>query len=357
MNSLFKLFYLYQYRKYKNKNWSIVSSISSNPPTLNIAFPDNSIVYYITSFHSKDKITLYGTIPNNIYFWSITIYNKDGLETNSVADSTFFNLNNQYIIKLSTKYNNILNNNVYLMTCPEGYYSVIMRIYLNLSNPITIIPEYLPIIQGVHVKDVSFEYRIKESNQLESIFQNLFAKKIKNKSLKDIFIGITNFNQFFLPSKNLINLAFPNPFAIYLMLFPTSNNVIKITGKLQPNIGLNNSESIRFISFMACNFSTSATDSSINFSQLTLQNDNSYTLFISYSEENAVEYGYNETNDNLILWNYDNANPVVIYRMVCVFNQNQSLNNNLFTIDNSSNVSYDIVQNTMGIYYPVATCY
>jgi len=253
--------------------------------------------------------------------------------------------------------------NVYQMKCPRGVYSVIVRVYTSLNTP-SIYPNYVPSISGLIASQVTPEQRIVNSNKLQVSFQQLFTKKVKNKTLPDIFKGITNFNAFFLPSKSIVDVAFPNPFACYLTVFPSTNNVIKVMGLLQNNIGYQNSDGIRFVSFMASNMSTTATDNSISFNELSLQPSTVYpgyyvyTVYVAYSEHDALGFGYNPTIDNFIGWGSSNINPILLYRIV----QTNTTGNNpstsgVFSLDNTQNVDANTVQSVMGVYYPVATCY
>ena len=88
-----KKIFLPIYDQYLNKEWPIISSISPQKKNciLNVAFPDYSIIYYVTSFLSNDPITLTGTFPKNIYFWSLTLYNDKGIIIYSMNDTLFPN--------------------------------------------------------------------------------------------------------------------------------------------------------------------------------------------------------------------------------------------------------------------------
>ena len=73
--------------------------------------------------------------------------------------------------------------------------------------------------------------------------------------------------------------------------------VIKVEGKLQQNIGSNNNN-CRYVSFMASNFFTTSTDSSINFTKIKTNEDHDYVLFVAFDESMAESKGYDKTNTN-----------------------------------------------------------
>lgn len=346
------------YIKYLHKNWPIVSTISSDKENniLNVAFPDYSIIYYVASFKSTDNITLEGQIPPNIYFWSLTLYDNKGTIIHSIDDREFINekINNEknYSIKIKNKiiYYNGETKNLVL----SDSYCIIQRVYKTDKTP-TISPKFIPNISIIKkkIKDVNDEERKKDSNKLQSLLYKLFNHKFGKIKPEDFFIGV-NVHKFFLPAKSQMSLVFPNPFAEYLIAFPTKSHVMKITGKLPPNIGFSNPE-YRFLSFMACDFKTTATDECISHHDLP-QEPQYYTIYVSFSEKNAENYGYKKTlGHKLLLWDSKtNTFPVLIFRIVSVAEPETGI----FAIDNDTKIvsGYD-VKKKIGDFYPEVECF
>jgi len=322
------------YKKYLNQYWPIISTLDHSPPLLNIAFPDSSVTYYASFFNSKDNVLIYGTIPPNIYFWSLCMYDIEGNPIQSWNYSQF--PTNKYLLELGPNF----------IIPPDGNYCIINRIY-NQQNPFDEI--YLPSIQIYHknVKPVSDKDRITNSNYVQNLIWKLFNFKYGNKSPYQLVPDVSNYHTFFLPSQLLLSSVFPNPSAKYLIVFPSTNNVIKVKGTLYPSIGYNNT--VLFISYMASDLSKTSTDISINFTQLAHE----YTLYVAFSKIEAIKFGYNEKNDQLLLWSNDNQYPVLIYREVSISN-----NTPLFTLNNQTiSIEGKDVENVMGIYYPKTICF
>lgn len=325
------------YRFFLNQEWPLMSSISFDPPLLNVAYPDSQIVYYTASFDSSDTVTLSGVIPPLIYFWSLTIYDNNGLPVQS-WDHTLYPQKK------------------YSLTFPsssKGLYCVIQRVYKTTRTP-PLFPAFVPKISILNkdVEPVSMKKRIVNSLAVQKLLWNMFKLQHYGKSLADIFPDI-DIHRFFLPSAQQLASTFPNPFARYLIAFPRSGRVLKITGTLPSPIGMNNP--VVFVSFMASNFTTSATDSSISFDQL----PQNYTLYIAYSQDDALKYGYNSTTDKLLLWDAENDNPVVVYRIVSAsLQQTTNPQLTLFFINNQNNpVSGQSLSDTMGTSYPSAIAF
>jgi hypothetical protein len=342
--NVFSLMFKGLYAKYKNQFWPFVSTIAANPPLLNVAYPDTSIVYYVASFDSNDTVKLSGIIPNNIYFWSLTIYDTSGLPVTSWNHTLF--PNKEYSITLGP--------NDYKP--PDGLYCVIQRVYRTPITPI-LFPNYVPSISilGKTVIDVSVSDRIHNSLILQELLYKAFNAKFSNVKPGEIFPNV-NIYSFFLPNESAMASTFPNSFAKYLIVFPGKNNVIKVKGTLPSQIGYG--KPILFISYMASYFNTTETNSNINFTQLS----RNYTLYVAYSVQAAMAYGYDATTDQLLLWNSDNTNPILVYRQVSVLNSdlNSTLQtaNALFYINNDKeSVDGSDIMRLMGDYYPQATVY
>ena len=356
IKTLFKIIYasftrnfLPIYYEYLNKEWPIISSINPQKKKciLNVAFPDYSIIYYVTSFLSNDNIMLTGKFPTDIYFWSLTLYDYKGNIIHSINDTLF--PNKQY--KISIQNNKIYYNDSFKNIELSKSYCIIQRIYKTKTTP-KVYPDYTPkiLIENKKLETVSKKIRKDNSNRLEKLLYKLFNVKFGNIQPETFFKGV-NIHEFFLPAKSQMSLVFPNPFATYLIAFPTKNNTMKITGKLPPNIGFKN-ENCRFISFMACNFKTTATDMCI--SHYDLPKD--YTIYISFYKKDAIQHGYNpKLGHKLLLWDSKtNTFPVIIFRIVSVSKKPLGI----FSMNNKNNIiSGKKIKRKIKDLYPVIKCF
>ena len=302
------------YKKYSFQYWPIKSSIDQFPKVLNVAFPDEQIVYYVNSFYSDDNATLSGMMPPNIYFWSLTIYDEEGKPVGQICDNAFSSKN--FKVNLNKKNKNQFSGETYFMKSPEkGVYCVIQRVYVSEEKPDPV--GFLPKIEGLQrqLKNVSEEERAKNSNEIEDLLYKAFKRKIGDKIPTQLFPTV-NVNQFFLPSKKQVSMAFPNPYALYLMAFPkTAGNVMMVKGQL-PEASFENRYGFRFVSFMASNMQISATDDSLFLEDIKTDAGKNYVLFVAYSEEDARAKGYNASEHNLLLWDKTTTYPVLVYRLV-----------------------------------------
>jgi hypothetical protein len=313
------------YKKYFFQLWPVVSKA---PELLNAAFPDFTIQYYLMSFPKNSPLQIIGKIPDFVSFSSIVIYDTHGLPLQSWNDSQFSD--NLFSITYTT-----------IQDC-----CLIVRYYIDPNIVVPLLPDFLPQITLLTTsktqtwQSVSDQQIIQNSNGIQNLVYKLCMKQSQHYNFSDI-----NYNKFFLPNPSHLNLLFPNPNAMYLMVFPGSNNVIRIRGILPPSIG--KTENVRFIGFMASNLSTSATDDSLSSTQMMRQ----YTLYVAYTKEDAIQYGY-KPNDNLLLWKSSNNNPVVIYRQV------QINSTGLFYYQSAtSNISSTIIEKAMFPFYPQVTIY
>lgn len=336
------------YSKYKNEKWPVMSSIATTPPLLNVAFPDKAIIYYMSSFSSWDTITLSGTIPPNVYFWSMTVYDTTGAPTAYVDDTSF--PSGMYTIRLRHWTPQTTEYGIYSLTCPQGSYCVIQRGYVSSTTP-PLDPTYLATISGVTTTNVTQQERIDNSTQIEKMLHRAFASKVSGKSLSDMFPGIDT-SVFFLPSAAQVSGAFPNPYATYLMVFPGQTGVIRVDGTVgQEAIGMSNPHGLRFVSFMASDLSTTATDDSINMADFKHPSGiGIYTLFAARSTEAATSQGYDPSLHNLLLWAPTTTMPVLIYRLVVAAGGSV-----IGSLDNSNGpVTGSVAKTAFGTYYPIA---
>lgn len=333
------------YKNYLDKRWPIVSRTDIEPAILNVAFPDESIVYYVNSFKNDDRPVLRGRMPPNIYFWSLTLYDQDGKPFQTVNDSQF--PDKDFIVSVDKKHANRMNGNVYEMKSPpQGVYCIIQRVYKSAKTPD--VEDYLPIISGLdrNLKDVSNQERIEYSNKIQNLLYTSFKKKVQGKTPEQVFPGV-NTRQFFLPSEEQVSMAFPNPSACYLLVFPKKDKVIRVYGKL-PDASAQNRFGTRFVSFMASDLTTTATNESLSMETMITDKFRNYTLFVAYSPEKAYEKGYDPTRHNLLIWDETNPFPVLIYRILST----EKVPSGIFAIDNTDNVDGSVIQKVLGEEYP-----
>jgi uncharacterized membrane protein len=88
LKNLTKIIMMVLYRRYYYQLWPIVSE---SPQLLNVAFPDFSVRYYVMSFPKGATITLKGTIPSSLRFWSVTLYDTTGTSIESWNDTLYPN--------------------------------------------------------------------------------------------------------------------------------------------------------------------------------------------------------------------------------------------------------------------------
>jgi hypothetical protein len=311
------------YREYLYKKWPIVSSVGKDQDDniLNTGFPDYSSVYYIASFEKKNQVVLDGKVPDDITFLSIILYNNKGEAIYSIDDKNLYK-DTEKTYRVEIKDNKISYNkkSENIEKILSETYCIIYRVYRTKKTP-TIYPDYVPTIniKGIEVTDVDNNSRMKNSNKLQDLVYKLSESKFKrihkintvdiDESLENYFKKI-NINEFFLPAKSQLSLVFPNHYSDYLIAFPKKSRVMKITGKLPEDIGMNQKN--RYIGFMACNFITTATDDCISHEDL----KNEYSIYISFTEEDAVQNGYKDTEDKLLLWKKENNCPVVVFRVL-----------------------------------------
>lgn len=339
------------YRQYLHEEWPIMSDIRRDKKNkiLNAGFTDYSNIYYIASFQKKDKVSLEGEIPDNILFFSLTLYDDRGEEIYSIDD---IDLNEKtYDIKIENE--TISYNSKNIKKELSNKYCIIQRIYRTKKTP-DIYPTYLATIkiEGTEIMKINEKNNLREkySNNLQNLLYKLSEHRfsyIKEIGLEKFFLKEININEFFLPAKSQLSLVFPNHYSDYLIAFPKESKVMKITGKLPKEIGFQ--KFYRFIGFMACNFETTATDDSISDEDLIEE----YTIYVAFSKEDAVKNGYNENSqDKLLLWEKGNSVPVVVFRIL--FGTKKTT----YKIDNTKHVfSGNELRKVKFLYYPEVKCF
>lgn len=309
---LTRIFFAKLYFKYVHKGWSIISHA---PKYLNLALPDFSVIYIISSFYKNDEIIIKGKLPKANYT-SLVIYDSLGKPFSFIhltSENCDSNGNFCIIIGKDLKRPNTL------------LYSIIFRIYQ-------------PINKNFNYPQIICNNVILPTNKKIEIYKNTIQiqNNIKNVLSKKLNLSIEPKKKFFIPLNAQKIGLFINPDAIYMVGSPSNENkVLSIHGILPPNFNKN----ICFIGFMACNLKTTETNSSINWNNLS----NVYSIYVAYSKEDAIKFGYNSNTDNLLLWNKDNKNPIIVYREV------QLKHTNLFDIKTTD---WQEAKKVMGIYYP-----
>lgn len=317
---------------HENEQWPL---LSKSPCILNVAFPDFSIEYFMCSFSGSQTIHFEGEIPNELRYWSLTVYDSTGLPYEYWNDTHF--PNNKISLTLSNY--------------PFMYYVVVIRYYFPGVSPqsSSLLPSSLPMVQVTNslgevipIRKVSDESRVKNSQDIEKKMYAICSRQFANYNFDNV-----NKYQFFLPNPSGMSLLFPNANAMYLMVFPKTNDdkvVIHVEGHLPKEIG--RSYPLRFTSFMASNLKTTRTDDSVSDSFLSPH----YHLFVAYQSQNAQTAGWEKQNPShrLLLWSSTNENPVLIYRQV------RTDENGIFSLKSSTqNVDGSVVEKVMGsLYYP-----
>ncbi len=377
LSTAFSLLYL----TFRNQNWPVLSSIDSTPKILDIAFPDKAIVYYVASFTKNEIVELSGNIPDSslAYFWSLTIYDSSGAPVKvwNYLDQGFTGLTfYQYTSetgKILQRPLTIGPGKAFDYEPTTDVYCIVQRIYK--KTDFTIYPNYVPTItlkpNTENLKEVTTRQRIFNSEVIQFLLWGAFDLKFSSKTPQELYPNINNY-EFFLPSINQTNLAFPNSSAKYLVTFPESSNVIRVKGKIPQNVGYK--ENVIFISYMAGNQNLTSTDNSISFTDLKTDEDGNYILYAAYSKEEAALYGYDPSKYNLVTWDkLTNTFPMLIFRVVSsitnssepstVVQENPILAPFLYQNEDnciSGNTLYEGGENNipgMGEYYPIATTF
>lgn len=398
------------YQNYINQTWSILSQLTSQPPSqtgpiasnidssfINVGFLDSNTCYYGAFFNSENLLTLTfasGVVPQPIAYWSLSIYDSNGIISQSWDDNNLIIKNSNGPVVFTTDLN-LEGNNTISMTVPVGNFAIIIRFVTTPQTP-TIGPAFLPSISlpsppqkpnttstqnlliNVPFKnnDLTQPSIASNSNVLQNKLWQYFGLTLQNTDPNILFPGI-NTRKFFLPAKSIIPQIFPvstvnaqiqsstpptefmpssmplNSSYFYnentLMVFPSTKNVIKVTGNIPNQIGQN--YELRNISFGVGNLSSSSTDSSISCYQL----PQNYVIYAAYSSNAASYYGYNpQAGHVLLLWNPININPVLVVKILTA----SPTPVGLATLNNQSNsIDGETVEQTIPNIYPTAICF
>ena len=281
---IFKYFIGSLYKKYEPYYFPLMSKA---PEFLNYAYPDFSVQYFISTFTKKETISINGIIPiDKINFFCITLYDKNGLP--------YFSKNDNEIIK----YNDLdyleYNESIDILESS----SLIIRFYTKNQYKNYDFYEYLPSLSTSKIYDVQ-NIKLNSKN-----LGNLLQQKI-SKQNNFIDSDVLKKNYFFKPDKSRLKNLFPNQNAEYLIAFPkTKIALIRIKTEIFCQ------EDFRFIGFMASNYQTTATDSSISLED----SNHKYRIWVCYPTDvcklNILE------NDIILNWNINNEYPILVYREV-----------------------------------------
>lgn len=285
---LFQYFVKNLYRKYEPYYFPIMSK---PPKFLNYAYPEFSVQYFLTTFSKNETVTITGIIPKTkLNFYSITLYEKNGLPYYSKNDY------NIHITKEDDKFIFYQERLTILDTS-----ALIVRFYVKNEYNNENFYYYLPDISPIKKND--FENMEKNSIEVGTILQNRIEEQnnVNSDFLKNTL--------FFKPSREKLNNLFPNANAEYLIAFPkTFVSIIRIkTEKFTK-------DDFRFIGFMASNYKTTATDSSVSLEV----GEKEYKIWVCYQKDlNIILSHFSYNNSDLILcWNDENRYPILVYREV-----------------------------------------
>lgn len=266
-----KYFFSNLYKKFLNQGWSVVCK---TPKYLNIAFPDNSIEYYIASF-SNNSICISGIAPYASYI-SFTIYDNKGQVIYYTFDNEFLDKDRNFNITFP-----IINK--------KSTFCIIYRIYQRQS-----LLKLPTIILNNQKLSASIINKIKENTlSIQDSITNLLSKR---------FLYLLPYNQqLFLAPSDKMELLFRNPDALYYIAFPDKNISEIIVNGILPDKNIYD-KTLRFLGFMTCDYKTTKTFSSISWNQLSFPH---YQFTISFSNKSTL---YWEKNKDII--------PVLIFRQV-----------------------------------------
>jgi len=398
------------YQNYINQTWSILSQLTNQPVSqivnsdinsslVNAGYLDSNTCYYGAFFNSNTLLTLTFSnevVPKPIAYWSLSIYDSNGIVSQSWDDNNPVIKNATSPLIFTTNLN-LEGSNSIPMRVPEGNFAIIIR-FVTIPQTPTIGPANLPQISlpSPSVKPnttntenllINVPFQSKDptqpsisanSNVLQNKLWQYYGLTLQSTDPSVLFPGM-NTNKFFLPSKSSIPKIFPistvnaqipssepqmdamsaisskPPTVSYflnentLMVFPSTKKVIRITGGIPNEIGKN--YELRNISFCAANFSSSSTDSSISCYQL----PQNYVIYVAYSRPAATNYGYNPQEGHVLLtWNPININPVVVFKILTA----SPTPVGLATLNNQNNsIDASTVQQTITNIYPTATCF
>lgn len=304
-----RIFFYQMYSRFLNQGWAIIAKA---PKYLNIALPDFSVQYLVSSFQYGDQVVIRGSVPRASYV-SLVVYDTYGVPDSWVYLDQSVSKNFQVEMGKDLKF-------------PKThYYAIIFRIYQAEEN--------------FTYPDILVNGNVITPMPKKKIFENSLdiSNKVLDALSKRLNLSIPPSQKFFLPVKAQKKGLFMNPDAVYLAGSPSESNTLLITGILPKP-----SSTLKFVGFMACNLKTTETDDSIGWKQL----KNKYRIFVSKSKKSALQYGYNKDTDHLLCWKKTNEFPIIVYREV------NTKHNGLFHLESSD---WRDAKTIMKINYPELT--
>lgn len=283
-NIFLKSFFNGLYKKFQNQGWALISHA---PHFLNVALPDMSVVYRISSFSSRDTVKIIGTIPPNAVYYSFYVYNDMGMPIGGYVDNDLMINHEWKTFRVHFKD----------LTSTVSRYSIIYRVYTTDNKE--------PLQPLIQIND-DIIYPVPNKKVYETT-RSITPTIINFLSRRDIVIE-NRFEQFALPPAQLYGL-FPNPDSCYMVVFPKPGHVTILHGVLPPKIG--RQYPLRFIGFMACDLKTTSTYASISNQRLKTK----YKIYIATNKKEAVKAGWT-TEDPLLLFPKEDDMNIIVYREV-----------------------------------------
>lgn len=281
---LFKSFFNRLYKKFQGQGWVLVSHA---PTFLNVALPDTSVVYRISSFSSKDTVEIIGTVPHNAVYYSFYVYNNMGLPVGGYIDNDLTINHELNTFRVAFKD----------ITSDLSNYCIIYRVYTtDNKEPLQ------PLIQI----NGDLIFSIPDKQVYETTLST--APNIINFLSRREIVVKKRFEQFTSPPPRLHGL-FPNPDSCYMIVFPKPGHVTIIDGVLPPQIGRR--YPLRFVGFMACDLKTTSTYASLSDRQL----ETKYRIYVATNKRDAIKTGW-KTGDPLLLFPKEDDMNIIVYREV-----------------------------------------
>lgn len=289
------------YKKYSRTGWALVC----RTPLLNLAFPDDSVQYFLCSFARGDRVRLVGSVPPRhlVAYSAFTVYDTKGVPIASLYDNEWPTRGGRYEIVVGRH-----------MKVPSSssYYCIIMRLYMAQSQS----PLRLDLTPSLIVRRANDECEeTLPELSVENIVENSEAvgQQVLSFLSKRAIPAFSTKQAFYAPKSSEMASFFVNQNAVYMIAAPGPDRVLCVTGERYSRVGRDHD--IRFMGFMACNLKTTATDASVGWALLPRH----YRLWVAYSEKEARDAGYpGGSSEPLLLWKRSNAFPILVYREVRV---------------------------------------
>lgn len=287
-----RVFFTITMRKYSRQGWIIVSSA---PRLLNVAMPDFLVEYWVASFRKGDRPVLVGDVPTGVNYWAFTVYDNTGLPVSSVNDTC-----------IRGHYSICVGKDPLRFPPDVTDYCVVMRVYRKPCKKFDI-STCLPTIYLDHtiVPQVPWDVIQKNSSAVEQQIWKAFGHR-------HIERPPSTKRGFFLPPPRHLASLFPNHDAAYLVAFPFSSRVLRLSWRLP---SLSHSD-LRFSGFMTCDLKTTRTCSSCSREEWKNTPDGAMiTVWFGFTSRDALEAGM-KTTDRFLQWDTECTEPIMVYREV-----------------------------------------